>query len=340
MTRSLIEWTNETWNPVRGCSRISAGCQNCYAERQAHRFNGLGKPYEGLTTLRNGRPGWTGEVRFVPEMLDMPLRWRKPRMVFVNSMSDLFHERVSDEQIAAVFGVMAACPQHTFQVLTKRPLRTREWFAWIDERAEEVKLKYPNEEREGRYAEALISAGLGVHGVVDMPNKIPQAWPLPNLWLGVSCENQAAADERIPLLLQTPAEVRWVSCEPLLGPIDLERVRWPEKHRVDVLRGGTWELPRCRLPGFVNHSDMETLDWVVVGGESGPGARPCDVSWIRSIVQQCRSASVPAFVKQLGSNPRPQVVVCGRPTYRNRKGGDPSEWPEDIRVREFPKVSQ
>lgn len=208
---SKIEWTDTTWNPVRGCSRVSPGCDNCYAMRQAHRFNheaqdgarrGLGA-YDGLTTIRRGKVDWSGRVRLVPEMLGAPLRWRKPRRVFVNSMSDLFHESLSDEQIAAVFGAMACCSRHTFQVLTKRAKRMREWIGWADGHRDTI-----------HHAFSVATGRAGMR---------PWDWPLPNVWLGVSAEDQQRADERIPDLLATPAAVRFVSAEPLLGPIDLSR---------------------------------------------------------------------------------------------------------------------
>jgi len=286
-----IEWTDETWNPVRGCSRVSAGCENCYAERTAIRMAGPGGHYEGLARKVNGHPVWTGEVRCLPELLDRPLRWRKPRRVFVNSMSDLFHEKVPDEFIDRVFDVMERCPQHIFQVLTKRPVRM-----W----------KY-------------LSEAVPVR---------PEAWPLPNVWLGVSVEDQATADERIPVLLDTPAAVRWVSAEPLLVPVDM--ARW--------LRHGAPVYPSKHA-----YRRRERLDWVVTGGESGPGARPCDVAWIRSIVEQCRAAAIPVFVKQLGARVSGRVNHPDNEGYGvhdvrldDRKGGDPAEWPEDLRVREWP----
>jgi len=276
---------------------------------QAHRFSGEGKPYEGLTTIRRGKVDWAGHARLVPEMLAQPLRWKKPQRIFVNSMSDLFHESLSNEDIAAVFMVMAACPQHTFQVLTKRPKRAMEWFRW----------------------------------------------PLPNVHLGVSVEDQATADERIPLLLQCPAAVRWVSAEPLLGLVDLGSL--PSASGIgkdlDALNNGGVD-PAALV--------ASKLDWVVVGGESGHGARPCNVDWIRSIVSQCKAARVPVFVKQLGSKPRgwcagnvKQEPYCdiecdvyeaseggkceGRCYWmQNKKGGDPDEWPVDLRVRKFPEA--
>ena len=197
---SKIEWTDATWNPIRGCSRVSEGCRHCYAERVAARFSGPGQPYEGLVRISNtldGRKptGWNGTVRMVAEHLADPLRWKKPRRIFVNSMSDLFHERLTNEQIAAVFGVMAAAGSHTFQVLTKRAARMREWFAWAGDHG-----------ASGARSACRASAALYLGALPEPPGA--DTWPLPNVWLGVSAENQAAADERIPDLLATPAAVR------------------------------------------------------------------------------------------------------------------------------------
>lgn len=335
---SEIEWTDRTWKPVRGCSRVSAGCDNCYAMGQARRYDypakdGLQRqnedgewteverarpagPYEGLTTIRRGKVDWTGMARLVPEMLEQPLRWKRPQRIFVNSMSDLFHESLSNEEIAAVFGVMSAVPQHTFQVLTKRPKRMKEWFEWVT----------PNELSTIRDAadEMLIRSGCDMgerFRLLYEPTwgtSIP--WPLPNVWLGVSCEDQPAADKRLRLLIETPAAVRFVSAEPLLGPIDFAY--------------------SC-FNGADSFGNMPGLDWGIVGGESGHGARPCKVEWIHSIVRQFKAAEIPLFVKQMGSyailDPRYDRTVCGaQRRLSDSKGGDPSEWPEDLRVREFP----
>ena len=232
-----IEWTNETWNPVTGCAKVSQGCKNCYAEGVAHRFWAKQYPPVG------GRPRRFTDVQCHPDRLDEPLRWRKPRRVFVNSMSDLFHDDVPDEFIGQVFAVMGRAPQHTFQVLTKRPERMRRFCAWTA--------------RTGNP-------------------------PLTNVWLGVSVEDQRASDERIPLLLQTPAAVRVLSCEPLLGPLEFSDVT----RRSDAVH----QLGKPALDG---------IGWVIVGGESGPAARPCDVAWVRSIVEQCRAAGGPAFVQDV-----------------------------------------
>ena len=283
-----IEWTDATWNPIRGCSRVSEGCRHCYAERVAARFSGPGQPYEGLVrlskTLDGVKPiGWNGTVRMVAEHLADPLRWKKPRRVFVNSMSDLFHESLTNEQIAAVFGVMAAAPRHTYQVLTKRAKRMREWFAWL--LAGEVS---PS----GKcYAAASGAVDFGTWW-----RTVPQTWPLPNVWIGVSVENQAAADERIPELLATPAAVRWISAEPLIGPVrldhmDVERAGNKDWCQIDALTGRHTDMGRpC--------PDVPRLSWVVAGCESGPGARPCDVAWLRSLRDQCAKAGVAYFVKQ------------------------------------------
>lgn len=286
-----IAWTSSTWNPVRGCAPVSPGCANCYAARMASRFAGPGQPYQGLAS--GGR--WAGAARFVPEMLDLPLRWRKPRRVFVNSMSDLFHDDVTDEQIAAVFGVMSVCHRHTFQILTKRPERMVRWFRWI---GRAVGTNATTGAMVAIATDPLIGCEICAarHARIP-PAQIdrPRVWPLPNVWLGVSVEDQARADERIPLLLQTPAAVRFVSCEPLLGEVR-----------------------------FVGSAGAGRIDWVIVGCESGPRARPCSVEWIRSIVRQCKSAGVPVFVKQIR-------LADGRLRH------DPAEWPADLRVREYPR---
>ena len=322
-----IQWTDETWNPLRGCSRVSKGCVNCYAEKVAKRFCGPGQPYEGLVRLDAiGAPRavWNGTIRQVPEKLDQPLRWTKPRMVFVNSMSDLFHEAVPFEYIAAIFGVMAASPQHTFQVLTKRPARAAKFFAW----AASLPTASGNEWRDG----APVVGYLGEHASrltkgrcnVWLHGELAP-WPLPNVWLGVSVEDQATADERIPALLRLPAAVRWVSYEPALGPVSFTRV-------VRNFRDGTRSTTIDTLrPDFGN-----ALDWIVVGGESGPGARPFDIAWARQTIEQCARAGVPVFMKQLGSNAK--AGQAGRYPTADTKGGDMSEWPAELRVRQYPSA--
>ncbi len=342
---SKIEWTDESWNPVRGCARVSPGCENCYAERQARRQDRPGGAYEGLTVMGSKGPKWSGVVRCIPEKLGDPLRWRKPRMVFVNSMSDLFHEDIPNEYIAAVFGVMAACPQHTFQVLTKRPERMLAWFRWVKsvDNGRGDGHVHPATHIVTAYGQrAILYEGTGLHDATGISDR---GWPLPNVWLGVSVEDQQRADERISPLLQCPAAIRWVSAEPLLGPIDFEHLQWQGKHEVDVLRGGAWEFGG--FPGFTQHSDMKTLDWVVPGGESGPGHRSCDLAWLRSIAHQCEAAGVPCFMKQTGASYRDSddpfyvenPLAVARPMV-SRKGGDSADLSfVGLKIRQFPEAS-
>lgn len=293
--RSKIAWTDATWNPVRGCSPVSEGCENCYAVRMARRMDKLGGAYENLTewTLKDPKVRWSGHARFVPEQLDKPLRWRKPRKVFVVSMGDLFHEDISFEQIASVFGAMAACPQHTFQILTKRPQRMLDWLRWIDAN---------NEARLDCAAYLLAEEvkhdgdGGPIHCKYGPSPEGP--WPLSNVWLGVTAENQARADERIPLLLECPAAVRFVSVEPMLGPVNLQHISGLAEWTVDVLRAGSWPTHPNQFPGFVSHSNMRTLDWIILGCETGPGARPMEPVWGVDLVEQCQAAGVPVFVKK------------------------------------------
>lgn len=288
MGKTGISWTDATWNPIRGCSRVSEGCRHCYAEVQAARIvrMGKGKPtaYDELVRVtKDGEPRWTGKVALDPKALALPLGWRAPRRVFVNSMSDLFHESLTNEQIAAVFGVMAAAPQHTFQVLTKRARRMREWFEWA---ARDFTMQQRGIAQAPHTFRAMLDAA---YEILGKPRKAAldaawranedDVWPLPNVWLGVSVENQDAANERIPDLLAAPATVKFLSCEPLLGPVNLCAFLVDDLHRMG-------RAPRIEL------------DWVIAGCESGPGARECRVEWLRSLRDQCASAGVPFFLKQ------------------------------------------
>ena len=242
---SAIEWTDATWNPVTGCTEVSPGCDNCYAKTFSERFRGVaGHHFE---------QGFDVVLR--PERLDQPLSWRKPRRVFVNSMSDLFHNAITDGFITEVFARMWWAPQHTFQVLTKRHGRVRSLVPRIEERLRQ---------REEDLA------------LLDCPT--PLTWPLPNVWLGVSVENQEWADIRIPALQETPAAVRMLSCEPLLGPLD--------------------------------NLDLDGIGWVIVGGESGHGARPMHPDWARGIRDACAAASVPFFFKQWGNWVAPDQMTA------------------------------
>lgn len=273
-----IEWTDATWNPVTGCTKLSPaspGCANCYASTFAERFRGTPGHY-----FERGF-----DVQLRPEKLDQPLRWRRPRRIFVNSMSDLFHDQVPDEYIAKVFAIMLLAQRHTFQVLTKRHGRMRALLNshafWTRVLYEALDPELPAGDRDGLQ--------LSLHY-------------LPNVWLGVSTENQQWADIRIPALLDTPAAVRFISAEPLLGPIDLDAipVRGPD------------------------------LDWVIVGGESGPGARPMHPDWARGLRDQCNQTGVPFLFKQAGS-------VLAREWGCKGKGTDPAGWPEPF-PREYPNA--
>lgn len=279
---SKIEWTDGTWNPVRGCTRVSSGCGGpgphggCYAEIMAARFSNSAEelraewiathPGEqiptfrdqwghGFAEMRGGDHRWTGKVALVESQIDLPLRWKTPRRIFVNSTSDLFHEALPDEAVDRVFAVMAATPHHTYQVLTKRPERMRAYLSDVTNTGTRIARHW------------LRLAGWGK--MFELP--------LTNVWLGVSVEDQERADERIPLLLQTPAAVRFLSCEPLLGAIDLTDALAPA-------------VGRPFIP----------LHWVIAGGESGHNARPMHPEWARALRDQCTAAGVPFFFKQWG----------------------------------------
>jgi protein gp37 len=310
---------------------------NCYAERQALRFVRKMKkvdtdapdggtlvseagPFASFVQITNGHPSWTGKVELVHSKLTEPLRWQKPRRIFVNSMSDLFHEELSDEDILTVFQQMAKCTRHRFQVLTKRSERMREFlnkFRWRDSR------------RPADRGGSFVPVRFGEQTQSD-------ARYLPHVAIGVSVEDQAHADLRIPDLLKTPAAVRFVSYEPALGPVDFTAIA-PEGLM----------LPTGNIQAKINcltlhdkdrlYQPPAKLDWVIVGGESGPGARSFDLQWAQSTIAQC-AGEVSCFVKQLGSNP----VITGRTTFewkcQDKKGADPNEWPPSLRVREFPEA--
>ncbi len=297
-----IEWTDATWNWLTGCSKISAGCKNCYAHRAALRYAANPKLPQYTPEIAK----WDGTVELVDSQLDLPLRRHKPTKYFTCSMSDVFHESVPFEWVDLAFGIMALCPQHTFQVLTKRPERMLEWSqetlagAW---RKAVVKYAW-------KYVCELVGGTINLDTAIRHPG-----YPLPNVWLGVSVEDQTAALERIPLLLETPAAVRFISAEPLLGEIDLDR------YLCDSWRKGL--------------TIKNYLDWVIVGGESGSGARECQIRWLSSILTQCLKANTAIHVKQMGT-----VWAKESGTYRlDRKGGTLELWPEDLRIRQFPNVS-
>ena len=298
--KSKIEWTDATWNPIVGCSVVSPGCTNCYAMRQARRIEAMGGAthYAGTTKVVNGKPVWTGKLALAPEaVLTKPLRWRRPRRIFVNSMGDLFHEDTPDAWIDRVFAVMALAPQHQFQVLTKRSKRMRDYCnnpetpRRITEAAEEVAARVYKHHWLG----ALANAGIGFAKQLIL-------WPLPNVWLGVSAEDQWRADEVVPDLLATPAAVRFVSAEPLLGPVDFTHIKHAMGLTRDALRGVWHAFPiDAGPPATINtNPPRHSLDWIIAGGESGPGARPTHPNWVRSIRDQCAAAGVAFFFKQWG----------------------------------------
>lgn len=336
---TTIEWTRgddgtpgKTWNPTTGCDRISPGCDNCYALTMAKRLKGMGQAkYQTDGDPRTSGPGFGITVH--PDALTEPLRWRKPRRVFVNSMSDLFHARVPREFLARVFAVMAATPQHTYQILTKRPERAARI---LNERC---KCGHPN----GEHFRAQMEWAATSHSPTYVPGLEHgiyhrAGWPLPNVWMGTSVEDQKYADLRIPALLQTPATVRFLSCEPLLGPVDLRLPIDHSTHERDHTDGVPW--PQCL---DCSTEDGPTVDWtvpdgprigwVIVGGESGRGARPMNLEWAADLVEQCQRAGAAVFVKQLGS-----VWARDYTTGGDTKGGTPDHWPAQLRVREYPKA--
>lgn len=269
-----IEWTDETWNPVVGCTKVSAGCQNCYAERMAFRQGHMGTPkYQGIADDF----GWTGNIFCDEKSLDIPLHWKKPRQIFVCSMSDLFHESVPFEFIDKVMAIIAVCPQHTFQVLTKQPHIMNQY----------IKLMYEGQRLLGDSLRQMGIDGL-VHRLI-VANALKGV--ISNLWLGVTAENQECADERIPILLQIPAAQRFVSIEPMLGPVDLKLI---EGHTIKTTRIENGK------PCYRNLDTGGRLSHVILGGESGPKARPMHPDWVRFIRDECIDAGVPFFFKQWG----------------------------------------
>ncbi|WP_425065079.1 phage Gp37/Gp68 family protein [Reyranella sp.] len=301
MGNTNIEWANKVWNPVAGCSIVSPGCTNCYAMKMAHRIEGMNAAlgrrnhYAGLTKKTKAGAVWTGKVATAPDSIFLaPLRWKKPATVFVNSMADLFHDDVADETIDRAFAVMALCPHLTFMVLTKRAKRMREYFADAGATRRVIHQAFMIDQPDG----AWLSAD---HEIAGDP-----ILPLRNAWLGVSTEDQAAADERIPHLLATPAAVRFLSGEPLLGLLDL--LKWFDP--TGACCGGEPEF-RCnncpadadwRYSGQCTAESLNEprIDWVIAGGESGTRARPAHPDWFRSLRDQCAAAGVPFFFKQWG----------------------------------------
>jgi protein gp37 len=318
MAKTAIEWADTSWNPILGCARVSPGCDRCYAitqarMRAANPHPKVAEAFAGLTERTAARLDWTGRVNLRPERLAQPCSWRSPRRVFVNSLSDLFHEAVPDGFIARIWDVMGRCPQHTFMILTKRHARMRSWARRWADRAGDGSVgarsglppmpRGPQAMRASAYtsgrarlfADMLDSMGAPPEGCAYPLYDWMEGWrfwpgELPNVWLGVSCEDQHWADIRIPALLYTPAAIRWISAEPLLGPVDLH---WCGG--IDALERD-WAGSEAGGTG----APHPLLDWVVAGGESGPGARPMETGWARSLRDQCQAAGVPFFFKQWG----------------------------------------
>jgi len=287
VSKSKIEWTDRVWNPVTGCTKISPGCQNCYAERMAKRLAGrCGYPADGPF-----------KVTLHPERLEQPFRWREPSKIFVCSMGDLFHEDVPFDYIDRVFSVMYVSPEHTFMVLTKRPERMKEYFN-----------TRPRDSMKQERVLVIDEMGASNYSV---------SLPLRNVWLGVTAENQEQADKRIPVLLQIPAAVRFVSVEPMLGPVDLTELPIP----YEICNRGFNFNALTDQDDEHFYNDHPKIDWVICGGESGPGARPMHPDWTRSLRDHCQAAGVPFFFKQWGE----------WETFYDRDNDDP-DWcnvPED-----------
>lgn len=296
MADTRIEWADKVWNPVTGCKKVSQGCKNCYAER-LHDLRHQAYQEGKKVPAQYAEPFET--VQLHPDRLEDPLHWKKPARIFVNSMSDLFHEDVPFKFIDQVFVAMKLAWWHTFMVLTKRPQRMHEYMT-----------KYTN----GGWDRWEIIRHDAIEKRGSDSTTASTVWPFRNVWLGVSVEDQKTADERIPVLLQTPAAVRFVSCEPLLGAVDLRWVKGKEGGHYDFINGAAvwgytprknyedpsgWKIIDNRPPefGIVDHLK---LDWVICGGESGPGARPMHPDWARGLRDQCHAAGVPFFFKQWG----------------------------------------
>ncbi|MFG2046175.1 DUF5131 family protein [Micromonospora sp. NPDC048935] len=333
MADTAIEWADKTWNPLLGCERVSAGCDGCYAISTATIRAGNPHPkvaaaFAGLTERRDGRLDWTGRINLLPERLTQPLHWRKPQRIFVNSQSDLFHRDVPDSFIAQVFAVMALAEQHTFQLLTKRHGRMRSLLNSPAFRVlvlDQAYLLVVGEVPSAQAPQHVVSAyhrrrQAALLGQTD--SALP-AWPLTNVHLGVSVEDQKTADLRIPALLATPAAVRWLSCEPLLGSVDLTKfLHW--RPIGENLRHSP--LP----PSYADACGLPALHWCVVGGESGPKSRLMSPEWARNLRDQCISAQVPFFFKQTGSVLAKELGIPG-------KGDEWNDLPTEFQIRDMPQ---
>lgn len=341
---SSIQWTDRTWNPTLGCSRVSPGCEHCYAEGVAHR--GMQEAHRGLTVLGKNGPRWNGKIRQLPDRLETPLRWKTPQRVFVDSMSDLFHEGVPFEYIDRVFATMAIsghvrrcrrrgdcdhegfdCEStglppvlipHTFQVLTKRTWRAAEYLNGPDvaDRIRQAAYETP-----------------GLHMESGTMDNMP--WPLHNVWMGTSIEDQKRSDERLTALVMCPATIRFLSVEPMLGPVELGLAGKVDGNVARVYGASSSVLRFSRV--------HQTINWVICGGESGGKARGFNIAWARALRDECAAFGVPFFLKQLGAKPLiSRLGLDGEPlqerlVLESGKGDKMHEWPEDLRLRQWPE---
>ncbi len=307
-----IGWTNSTWNIVSGCDEVSLGCDRCYAKTFTERWRGTSGHY-----FENGF-----DVTLRPLRMGLPFRWRKPRRIFVTSLGDLFHDKVPDDFVVDVFAVITLTPQHAYQLLTKRHARMRsllsrpEFWYRVGRQARHFGYEYDN-------AANFFADGRNIYDT--------SVWDelryLPNVHLGVSAEDQHWADIRIPALMETPAAVRFISAEPLIGPLNIAEY---------LTAGGCHTFPDGEaFPSICLSPSCGTcINWLIAGGESDSGARPMDLGWVRNIRDQCADAGVPLFVKQMGS------VWARENRASDRKGATPAEWPEDLRIQQFPTARE
>lgn len=290
---TAIEWCDHTFNPWTGCTKVSPGCDHCYAEGWSKRASDkVGKWGPGAQRVRTTSANWRKPLAWNAAHAEFFAQHGRRQRVFCASLADVFDNEVPQEWRYDLFNLILGTPNLDWLLLTKR----------IGNAARMIEETLPD-------------------NMKALPADHPVAWPWPNVWIGATVVNQAEADRDIPKLLQVPAAVRFLSIEPMLGAIDLTRVQWPGKHKVDVLRGGAWDMPSWH-GGFTNHSDMGRVHWVIAGGESGPNARPAHPDWFRSLRDQCAAAGVPFFMKQMGG-------------ARDKRGAL-ADLPEDLRVREFP----
>lgn len=305
---SNIEWTGQSWNPIVGCSIKSTGCKVCYAMPMAARLAAMGiEQYKGLTEKTKTGAVWTGKIAFAKSVFEAPLKRKKPETYFVNSMGDLFHEDVPFAWVDKVFAVIALCPHHIFQILTKRSDRMLEYM------------------RQERCDEINSHAG----ELMDWQEMPEVSWPPANAWMGVSAENQDRWDERVPDLLKTPAAIRWVSVEPMLEHINAQQIFLKDEERIVEPLTGDWQDGVVdagdRLVGVDSkYGSGPKVDWLVCGGESGHRARPFKTEWMQSLLEQAKASGTAFFAKQTGGASKSKLP----------------EIPADLLIREFPKREQ